>query len=355
MDILVLDKNLNSIAVIDTFESLIWTDRYSSCGDFEIYAPVSQAMINVLMRDNYLWLKESEHLMVIEKIEVKTDIENGNKLVVTGRSIESLLNRRVIFKQTILDGGFQNGIKVLLDNNCIVCSGEPLRVMSKVIFEESADPLILAMTVSSQFLGENLYDVIKGLCDSNGLGFKMTLNNDNKFVFKLYLGTDRSYNQIANPYVVFSPKFDNIVNSHYLESSMGMKTFSLVGGEGQGFDRILYPVDPVGFSDIDRREMFTDGGGLSTNVNGGVLDQSDYSLQLEQKGYEDLSKNGFLKAFDGVAEPKQLYILGTDFFIGDIVQIENEYGMTATSQITEIIFSQNSSGTNIYPTFISIS
>ena len=36
MELLVLNTDYESIAVIDTYESFIWTDRYNSYGDFEI-------------------------------------------------------------------------------------------------------------------------------------------------------------------------------------------------------------------------------------------------------------------------------------------------------------------------------
>ena len=37
MEVLVLNTEFESVAIIDTFESLIWTDRYYEAGDFEIY------------------------------------------------------------------------------------------------------------------------------------------------------------------------------------------------------------------------------------------------------------------------------------------------------------------------------
>ena len=42
---------------------------------------------------------------------------------------------------------------------------------------------------------------------------------------------------------------------------------------------------------------------------------------------------------------------GVDYFLGDIVQIENEYGIQASAQITEIIETENESGYSIIPTF----
>lgn len=102
MELLVLNTDFESIAVIDTYESMIWTDRYNSYGDFEIYFAMDTNLLSCLKEDYYLWLKDSEHCMIIEDIKINADIEEGNHLVVTGRSLESILERRIIWGQRIL-------------------------------------------------------------------------------------------------------------------------------------------------------------------------------------------------------------------------------------------------------------
>ena len=45
MEVWILDTDFSSVSVLDTFESLIWTDRYREYGDFEIFAfPTSQLL-----------------------------------------------------------------------------------------------------------------------------------------------------------------------------------------------------------------------------------------------------------------------------------------------------------------------
>lgn len=44
---------------------------------------------------------------------------------------------------------------------------------------------------------------------------------------------------------------------------------------------------------------------------------------------------------------------GTDFFLGDTVQVANEYGMEGPSLVTEIIWAQDDKGYRCYPTFVS--
>ena len=39
MDLYILNKNFEKIGLIDTYESVIWTTRYYTYGDFELYIP----------------------------------------------------------------------------------------------------------------------------------------------------------------------------------------------------------------------------------------------------------------------------------------------------------------------------
>ena len=113
MDILVLDYNLNALQILDSYESLIWTDRYSKFGDFEIYAKASDVLLDILKEDYYLWTESSDHIMIIEEMKLQYTAENGNYMTFTGRSLESILDRRIIASQTVLTGNLQNGIKKL--------------------------------------------------------------------------------------------------------------------------------------------------------------------------------------------------------------------------------------------------
>jgi hypothetical protein len=107
MELLVLNTNLESVAILDTFDSLLWVERYSSCGDFEIYTTVNAEDITVLQPDYYLWSSDSEMVMIIEDRRITTDVEDGNKFIVTGKSLEYILHRRIIC-QTILTGNLQD-------------------------------------------------------------------------------------------------------------------------------------------------------------------------------------------------------------------------------------------------------
>lgn len=354
MELLIMDENFAGVSTLDIFESLIWTDRYYACGDFEIYMPCSEKMLSTLKQDMYLYLRESEHIMIIEDIQIDTDVEDGAHLTVTGRSLESILDRRVIWNLTTLSGGLQAGIKQLLNENAISPS-DPARQIPNLIFEDSTDTKITNLALNAQYYGENLYDVICEVCESNEIGFKITLNDSNQMVFSLYAGTDRSYEQTENPYVIFSPGFDNLLNSNYISSKKTLKTVTMITGEGEGSDKkkAVAECSNGAGSGLNRREMHTDASGISQTDGENTISDEAYTALLQRQGIDELAQNTRTESFEGEVSSGRTYTYGTDYFMGDIVQNVNEFNIEATSRVTEYIMSQDESGIERYPTFTS--
>ena len=352
MELLVLNTNYESIAIIDAYESMIWTDRYNAYGDFEMYFAMNDRLLEFLKEDNYVWMKDSEHTMIIEDIKINADTEEGNHLIVTGRSLESLLERRIIWGQRIFTGNLQDAIQTMLNENIISPAiGE--RRIANFIFVPSTDPKITSLTIDAQYTGDDLYTVIKGLCEENNIGFKIVLTDDNQFVFSLYAGVDRSYDQTENPYVVFSPNYENIINSNYFSSKASFRNVTLVAGEGEGASRKTTVVGSG--SGLDRRELFTDARDVSSDTEEGTLSDAEYIAQLRTKGLKNLADHIVTTAFEGEVEVTRLFKYGEDFFIGDIVQIANEYGNEGAAYISELVFSRSDEGFSVYPTFKTIS
>lgn len=361
MEIWILDNLIKSIYTIDVFESLIWNESYIGYGDFELYAPINSYMLEIATfvrnqrekeLDTYVWKKDSEQVMIIESIEMSTDVEDGPRLIFTGRSLESIIERRIIWNQTILNGDFQNAIEKLLNNN-IINPSITERKIPGFIFERSTDPRILELKLDKQFTGDNLYEAIYTVCESIDLGFQVTLNAQNEFVFKLYMGTDRSYDQLEVPYVIFSPKFENLITSNFMEDVKEFKTITLVSGEDKANNR---RTTTVGYgSGLSRRELFTDARDIQSEIYNDegelvVVPDDEYYGYLKQRGTERLSENKFIRVFEGevLASP---YKYGEDFFRGDIVQVQTDYGIMSKMRITGMVQSQDDSGYNSYPVF----
>lgn len=350
MELIILNKNFEATDALDVFESIIWTDRYSSYGDFEGTFSSDEILSGKIKQDYYIISDESEHAMIIDDISLDTDVELGNHLIATGKSLESILSRRIIWSQTILNGSLQDGIEKLLNENVISPSIKE-RTIENFFFLKSEDEAITSLKVQAQFTGDNLYDAIKELCDNVDIGFKITFNELNQFIFQLYAGVDRSYDQEKNPYVVFSPSFENIINSNYFNSKSLYKSVALVAGEGEGSARRTVVVGKVDGTGLERRELFVDARDISSTVEDGTLSTTQYNAQLRQRGEEHLAEYKITKAFEGEVETTQMYRYGEHFNMGDLVQLENEYGLESKVRVTEFIWSQDQQGVENYPTF----
>lgn len=353
MELLILNTKFETVDVLDVFESLIWTDRFFKCGDFEIYTTTDADIVKKLKMDYYLQNESSDHMMIIESAQIKADVENGSKLIVKGRSLESILDRRIIWNQTILDGYLEEEIEKLLNEN-VINPTMAVRRISNFRFEKSGDPFIAGLKIQAQYTGDNLYEVICKICEDAKIGFKIVFDEETQFfVFKLYRGTDRSYAQDINPYVVFSPEFNNIINSDYVEGKKDLKTVALVAGEGEGSARRKVITGKNDDTELTRRELYVDARDISSSLpNGGTLSTSQYDAQLVQRGNERLDENKMQKAFNGQVETTQMYRYNEHFFMGDIVQLENEFGMEDRSRVIEFIYSESSEGgSENYPTF----
>lgn len=388
MEAWILDENFNSIAILDHFESFIWADRYNEVGDFEIYMPTEVAFFSELLINRYLWFKESEKLMIIEDLTIDTDPEAGDHLTVTGRSLESILERRIIWNLTTLDGNLQNGIKRLLEENVILPSIRN-RTIPNFTFRASTDSRITSLKYANQFRGENLLEVITGICQGENLGWRILPDWDNApgFIFELYLGQDRSFEQTANLPVVFSNKYENLLATNYYESERDYKTDALVVATNNEVERKaeVSRTSPGVFG-LKRREIFVSGQleveipepppnePEDTDDDGriGRLEQREwqtkwdeynatieanengYSSQLIDQGKDALAETAITISFNGEADVHVQFVYGKDFWMGDIVQVLNEYQKEARCRITELVMTHDATGETIVPTFTNV-
>lgn len=426
MILYIMNPQLETIKPIDNASSVIWTRRYFESGDFEIYIHADAEILKCLQADNFVRRYESDMVGIIETTKVTTDPENGDYITVTGRDLKSLLSRRIVWKQTSVNGTVKECIEQLLNENVINPTDSSRKLSNFVIgdYDTGAD-----ITLSAQYTGNSLYDVICEICKTNGLGWDISLDNEKNFVFRLFEGSNRSYEQTENNFVVFSPDFNNLLSTTYALDKLLEKNFVNVAGEGEGLLRRMLGVGST--SGLLRREEFVDArditsdtgieitetfsvssrygyhdfanyiysiksvtvdGETSTNFthnnpywdnrrvyfhdcvsawekndagewveqyityqvsmtyNKG-LSPDEYNALLRQRGFEKLATMTSTESFDGDVDSTRQYILDRDFFVGDVVQVANEYGVSATPRILEIIECEDENGISIIPTF----
>lgn len=76
-----------------------------------------------------------------------------------------------------------------------------------------------------------------------------------------------------------------------------------------------------------------------------------YSVYLLNRGAETLAEFGETISFEGSIIPDVTFIYKQDYFLGDLVTVENEYGISASARIVEVVEVLDENGYNIEPKF----
>lgn len=344
MELSVFNKDFERIGIVDT-ASVIWHSCYNTCGDFEILTSYTKEYEEILKDGNYV-LREHENITSLGIIENTLDDEatdGQHNITAKGRFSELLLGRRIVWKQTQVNGTIENSINSLLYDNVInpeLAERKIDRIYCKPIknFEEKLE---------AQYTGDNILEIITSVCTDNEIGFRLSLDDDYKLAFELYKGVDRSTDQDVLPYVIFSSDFDNLLSDAYEINITDEKNVALVAGEGEGLDRKNVTIGTA--SNIERKELFVDARDISSKDNG--VTPETYNDVLKQRGNEQLAEVKRKEIVEATVDLKN-YKFRKDFDLGDIVTIylgkKNKY---INARIVEILESEDKNGYTIIPTF----
>lgn len=354
---------------ISSWISFIWTKRYCDTGEFELVVPYTIDLYNDLPMDTFLytdWLWEgtSRQVMMIEHRSLRSTEDQGLIIVISGRSVESVLMRRIVLDRFMwfagidhINASLHEGVRNLLTRNIFEATSgfnpAPSRTWNQLVWQSSSDPDVHSIVHEMQYRGENLFDCVVEILRTHNLGFEIGYSPENKrFYFQIYKGRNLSND------VIFSPAWDNLLNSSLYETDEPWRNGVLVlGGDGDGLDRDANYVSLYNLSGRKLREMtvdahdirreFTDSAG-----NQHLLSDEHFYTLLMNQGIVTLNENRQIIMFDGEAIMLDgQFRLGRDFKIGDIVRIEAgpEYG--AYARVEELVFSVDVNGATIVPTF----
>ena len=348
-DVLVLNSDFTTAGYMDTYRSLIWNDKFAEVGDFDLELPVTAEALSLLQVERYCIQSNSDRTMIISSRYLRQDATAGNSLIVKGYSLENILKRRIVWGLITLQGNLQDAVERILNENVISPSNSARRIPG-FTFKRSSDSRITSLTIDTQSTGDVVYALISDICKDNDLGFKVTLTAANQFQFELYLGADRSYSQEQNPYVVFSPKYDTLPNSQHIYSTDDWCNVALIGGEGEGSERRY---QSVGTSEgLSRRELFVDAKDISSRIdNDNTMSDADYNSVMQQRGYLKLLDYTIDSSFEADIQTNTLFKYNRDFYMGDVVQVDNGLGTTGRFRVTELVQTYDAIGESIIPTF----
>lgn len=113
-----------------------------------------------------------------------------------------------------------------------------------------------------------------------------------------------------------------------------------------------YQEPSAGINGYYRREIFVDASGVSSKTdNDGTVSAEVYNNMLKSAGQVELKNHPQLGSFEGEVDGSGVYNYGKDYKLGDVVQIENEFGVQGTTIIEEVVYSEDANGVRLIPTF----
>ena len=112
------EYKLQKIGLLDDFVSVVWNNRFLTSGDFEFIVKLTKRNIDLIKRNRFVTRKNLDEIGIIEEVTISDD--NGTKQIkATGRMAQSLLNRRIVWDSTLLNGLTLPQLRALIDNNLI--------------------------------------------------------------------------------------------------------------------------------------------------------------------------------------------------------------------------------------------
>jgi hypothetical protein len=242
MEIYVLDSQLRRTAVIDSFDSVVWTERYNDVGDMTMNIHSTLATRTLLTSGTLLAMNKSTRVMTIETVEDDANQDGTNTLVVTANTIEILLDDRVARDSV--------SVGTTAEDKWII-SGLPAAIARQVFQNVMVDCILDANDALPFYTAGNLYPAdtlieptatvtvslgigsvlaaLKTICQTYDMGFRICRNADNsQLFFNVYAGNDRTTGQTIFPAVVFAPNLDNLLDSKYLTSTKQYKNCAYI-------------------------------------------------------------------------------------------------------------------------------
>lgn len=368
--ITIFNKYFERIDVLRKYTFMQYVDKFNGVGEFKINA--------ILCDENLYLFDENEVFFVafdrttmgrIDKVVKDSDSEFERTIEITGRMIKYKLQTSVVYKQQIYSGRTAEVVKQLVENNMCVGSVGSKRYIN-FEFNIPGDRLSEMTQINNgQWTGGSVYDAVQPLLEQDSMGFEILpviteryeiaanapITNIQKWYFNILLGEDRTRNNVTgNKPVVFSHSLSNLARSTYEKDMKEYYNVAYVAGEGEGNNRTWIEVYQDGVTGTDnewdavgwlRDELFVDARDLQKTTDNKTYTDTEYEEMLTQRGKENLKEHIVFVSYDStVTNENEKYKYGVDFKNGDFVTVvDNELGLTADVQITEVTKSREGS------------
>lgn len=347
-------------AICDSFSSLLWDIEYYTCGVFEVYIAANPRNIGIFQAGRIVGRDDDkEHFGLIESVQIETDAENGDYLIVSGRFLMCLLERRIIYPTLSFTSKktYAEIVRTAITNNAINAENRSIPGLALGTVFGSCWEQKTKLQVSY----DNLMRWIYTVCEKIGGTVNIRLSKINGEQYKMLLdfseGADRSIMQDENPHIIFSDGYTNLLSFTYSSDISVQRNFAYILGKGEGEMRkrttYFENTEP---SFLERYEVYVDAKDMADeqqeNGESKPISEDEYIELLKERGKENIVQP--LTASESqIAVQSTQFRYNTDYFVGDYVTVEHQrFGLIQPKiQLIGMIESFDQNGRSLTPTF----
>lgn len=321
------------VGMIDSYTSFNFTKSFQECGNFTLKGNYTKQANDYLKVGRLLYVNPRV-CGIIHTVDWQMDENGAMTYAAYGTELKGILSYRIAWN--IYDHSLPTNdwIYKLVQENV---EGE------RQLFSHMHNTEAKCPTYDKQVSYKQLDECVQDACEAQHtsadllLGYDVICDIDKGFDFCLLEGSNRSFG--TDDPVLISRYVDNVTTLEYANSSQNEVNTVLVGGEGEGTDRVLYTatLDDKTYKYLDRREFFDDARNIQKTYKDGsgtehTLSDADYKKKLLQDAYDDLSPRAICLDAETVITPEQgLELLGCK-----VTVLDRELGVKTDDYITEI-------------------
>jgi hypothetical protein len=332
--------------------STMWIERYREPGEFKLEGPLSSGLREFLPIGTFISHFDTKEIMIVEDHTI-TDSEEDTTVSITGRSLEVVLEDRIVGAGLGWNDPITFTEYTLAANNI---GAQALMLMQQhmalgwvsdpndeipYISVSNAVP-IEGQVVQRVMKREDVHKALVGLLEINNYGIKNNRNPDGTATFVIHAGIDRSAR------VIFSWKYRDLTSAEYLFSRRTDKNVAYV--KGRYVEEFVYA---VGATKANRRVLLVDGSDLDDYFDA-VPTGSNLSAvraKMYTRGEQALMWNNPIDIARVDLAPITQFHFREDYEVGDLVAIDANYGAVDVRRVTEYTEIEDENGESGHPTF----
>lgn len=366
MDLMTLNAANQPAKLVESYDSLIWTERFNTISDFKLTTGLVDQFMTLLPEGTYVTLRESNVPMIVETHEIERKKNEPQKLTITGRGFTSILERRQAIQSVLALTGSDSWVVnvktpsdlayYIINKICVegLISAKDIFESAIVQFPTPTDYLT-STGPTKPFTVErgNLLDVVLKLLQTeaaadatttpatpavvqHGLRAVRPSSAGTAIAIQIYTGTDRSAT------IYFDATRNLLDDGKYLFSKVGNGNAAY--GVASGIAATMFEGTPEP-SGLARRVLLVD---ASTS---GISDATILKNEMSRA----LAEAHETAMFDGsINQDLNPYKFGVDYNLGDLVKVVGDYNLSATARVTEYIRSEDATGVKNYPTLTTV-